>query len=112
MRFFMGVGRYTPNAAVSGDTGWRDAESKQWTSVINHWFRLRTMGDDRINARVCKWATRLGYSRACSNWCSRVRKRFRSSNIEDSVNVDASNLDKAFIQTAVRDALHLSCLST
>ena len=27
LRFFLGVGRYTPNAAVNGDTGW-DSISK------------------------------------------------------------------------------------
>ena len=34
-RFFMGVGRYTPNSAVMGDMGWENVEVKQWDSVIS-----------------------------------------------------------------------------
>ena len=31
----MGVGHYTPNAAVNGDMGWDKHIMKQWSSVIN-----------------------------------------------------------------------------
>ena len=33
MRLLLGVGRYTPNAAVSGDVGWPQSASRQWKSV-------------------------------------------------------------------------------
>ena len=55
-RFFMGVGRYTPNAAVMGDMGWTNTESRQWECVINQWFRLRAMDENRLNSKVFKWA--------------------------------------------------------
>ena len=35
MRFFLGVGKYTPTAAVSGELGWQPAFIKQWTSISN-----------------------------------------------------------------------------
>ena len=36
-RYFLGVGRYTPNVAVHGDMGWHHPVVKQWKSVVNVW---------------------------------------------------------------------------
>ena len=36
MRFFLGTGKYTPSAAVSGDMGWKPAFVKQWKSICVH----------------------------------------------------------------------------
>ena len=35
MRFFLGVGKYTPNLGVSGDMGWVPANLRQWKVVFN-----------------------------------------------------------------------------
>ena len=40
MRFYMGVGKYTPNDAIQGDMGWRPPSVKQWTCVFRHWARI------------------------------------------------------------------------
>ena len=48
-RYYMGVGRYTPNSAVQGDTGWKPMIVRQWTSVLNHWIRLKIIDTDRFN---------------------------------------------------------------
>ena len=34
MRFILGVGKYTSNAALSGDMGWSQPASWQWKSVL------------------------------------------------------------------------------
>ena len=34
-RFFLGVGKYTPNAAVNGDMGWTPSYIKQMNSVLS-----------------------------------------------------------------------------
>lgn len=31
----MGVGKYTPNDAISGDMGWRPPCTKQWSNVLD-----------------------------------------------------------------------------
>jgi hypothetical protein len=36
MRFFFGTGKYTPDAAVQGDMGWKPIIVKQWKAVCNH----------------------------------------------------------------------------
>ena len=50
-RFFMGVGRYIPNAAVMDDIGCESVEIRQCDSVINHSYRLRNMDIMRLNSK-------------------------------------------------------------
>lgn len=38
LRFYLGVGKYTPNTAVNGDTGWEAIYRGQWR-VIDQWCR-------------------------------------------------------------------------
>ena len=33
MRFFLGTGKYTPTAAVSGDMGWQPPVQQQWKAI-------------------------------------------------------------------------------
>ena len=81
-RFFMGVRPYTPNVATIGDMGWLSTDVRQWDSVINHWYRLRNMDENRINFKVFKWAAQNGNSR-CKKWCFRVKQQFIQSDIPD-----------------------------
>ena len=76
-RFFLEVGRYTPNAAVNGDMGWMPPHIKQLKTVLCHWFRLNHMDDKRVNKYVFQWSysTRQKYI----NWClhlERMMKKF------------------------------------
>ena len=36
MRFFLGVGKYTPNDAVSGEMAWKPTSVRQWTNGQNY----------------------------------------------------------------------------
>ena len=51
-RFFLGVGKYTPNAAVNGDVGWSPPIIKQWKSVLKQWLRLNSLENSRINRTI------------------------------------------------------------
>ena len=43
-RFYLGLGKYAPNAAVDGDMGGLPPiVLKQWKCLLNHWFRLNRM---------------------------------------------------------------------
>lgn len=37
MRFFLGVGRYTPVAALYGEMGWIPPFAQQWKVIANFW---------------------------------------------------------------------------
>ncbi len=51
-RFFMGMGKYTPNVAVQGDMGWKLAPHRQWIAMTRHWCRLINMEIGRLNKRI------------------------------------------------------------
>ena len=55
MRFFVGLGKYAPTAAVSGDMGWQQPETRQWMAVSRQWHRLMNMDNARVNNKVLKW---------------------------------------------------------
>jgi hypothetical protein len=58
-RYFLGLGRYTPNNAVLGEMGWTDPGERLWKCVFWQWFRLAALPAERLNARVHSWALRL-----------------------------------------------------
>ncbi|XP_052217139.1 uncharacterized protein LOC127835010 [Dreissena polymorpha] len=55
-RFYLGVGKYTPNAGITGDMGWLSPYARQWKSILTNWFRLNSMDNNRINYKVFKWS--------------------------------------------------------
>ena len=54
-RFFLGVGKYTPNIAVNGDIGWSLPITKQWLvptyyqAVEAVEVRFETLATDELN---------------------------------------------------------------
>jgi hypothetical protein len=58
-RYYLGVGRYTPNNAVIGEMGWTEPGERVWKCVFQQWYRLNALPMDRLNARVHSWALRL-----------------------------------------------------
>ena len=77
LRFFLGTGKYTPNAAICGDMGWQPPLVKQWKCICNTWDRLKRIPDDRLNKRVFVWS----YSNAnnsCKNGVYTVKKQFQN----------------------------------
>ena len=51
MRFYLGVGIYTPTAAVTEDMGLELAIVKQWKCVGNFWYRLCNMNNSRLTKK-------------------------------------------------------------
>ena len=85
-RYFLNVGKYTPVAAVNGDTAWYPMECRLWKSVLNHWCRLVNMDDNRLNKKVFKWCD-LKSSNSCKNWNFKVKKQFQKYNAQDSYQI-------------------------
>ena len=85
-RFFLGVGKYTPVAALQGDMGWEPSTVKQWVCIGRLWVRMANTADDRLNKRIAMWA----YGKAsfrCRNWFYTVRKRLSDLQINDALNI-------------------------
>ena len=54
-RCFLNVGKYTPAAAISGDTAWYPMECRLWKSVLNLWSRFVNMDSNRVNKTNFNW---------------------------------------------------------
>ena len=52
MRYYLGVGRYTPTAA-----GLDPPHIRQWKVIANFWSRMSCTTDARLNKRISLWAS-------------------------------------------------------
>ena len=77
MRFYMGVGKYTPNLALYGDMGWIPCNINQWTCVFRNWSRNTRMCNNRINKKVFLWGNSQG-NRKVKNSQYKINVKFKS----------------------------------
>ncbi len=83
-RYFMGLGKYAPNIALQGDTGWHHPIYHQWMCVSNLWCRMVNMSNNRLNKRVFVWSCNLSQK----NWASRTRNFFRDRHLAHLCEID------------------------
>jgi hypothetical protein len=76
-RFYLGLGKYSPNAALHGDMGWNTQEHKGWLNVCRSWRRLNNMDDNRKNKHVFKWAKGLAFDHNVKNWVHNIHAFFK-----------------------------------
>ena len=50
--YFLGLGRYAPNAAINGDMGWLSPEHSQWMCIIRKWCRLVNMDKSLLAKKI------------------------------------------------------------
>ena len=73
-RYFLGVGKYTPNTAVLGDMGWDFPKQRIGVSIARLWCRLTNLNNSRLNKRVFTWAKHEPQGR--NTWYKRVCNMF------------------------------------
>jgi len=103
MRFFLGTGKYTPNAAVSGDMGWVQPLSRQWKSICLQWHRFANMDNVRTNYKIFYWCCQKSSS-ACKNRCYLIRDMFMSLDLASVFN-NCRTFSVKFITDAVINKL-------
>ena len=79
MRFFLGVGKYTPNDAVSGEMAWKSTVVRHWKCVRLYWSKLAAMNNNRLNKRISLWAFEKA-GRSCKNWMHSVSQFLAANN--------------------------------
>ena len=62
-RFFLGVGRQTPNSAVQGDMGWKMIYHHVWINDIKLMYRTSSMPETRLSKHVYEWARMLSFDK-------------------------------------------------
>ena len=100
MRFFLGTGKYTPNAAVCGDMGWEPTHIKQWKSVCLYWHRMVHLDGSRINKRVFCWSDRNA-GRGCKNHNFLVKEKFKKAGLESFCNIRENFSRNALISQVI-----------
>mgnify|MGYP001393262065 CR=1 FL=1 len=76
-RYILGVGKYTPNDFIHGDTGISPPHISQWRAIGRQMCRMSNRGDDRINKRIYDWT--LNHANGnCKNSIFKVCKVFDS----------------------------------
>ena len=96
-RYYMGVGKYTPNAAIQGDMGWRLPVHRQWLAVLRQVVRFRDMDNQRLNKKVFIWANESADS--VNNWNRRVKRMCSELNLADIMCLDADIDTNIFIES-------------
>ena len=105
IRFFMCLGKYSPNDAINGDMDWKPPCVKQWRCVFRHWARCNVMSTDRVNYKVFRWAFRNAFNKK-KNWCFRIMTKFRECNLElytDLENILHNNVITQLIEDCLFD---------
>ncbi|XP_053395610.1 uncharacterized protein LOC128555864 [Mercenaria mercenaria] len=102
IRFFLGVGRYTPTGAVSGDMGWTPPLARQWISIDNFIVRMSKMDNNRLNKRIFVYLDKIGNYR-CRNWNFRVKTLLRKMNCSEFIVNNETTINKRELNTKVTD---------
>jgi hypothetical protein len=85
-RYFLGVGKYTPNAAVQGDTGLPPPWIDQWVSITRNWCRITCMNDSRLNKKIFLWSYKFAQNN-CKNLVWKILNFFRKLGANNLSNV-------------------------
>ena len=52
IRYFLGVHRFTPILAISGDMGWPVSLHRRWLNMLRLWIRLVGMDNNRLTKQI------------------------------------------------------------
>jgi hypothetical protein len=77
MRFFLGVGKTCPNAALYGELGWRPIHRSIEVTVLKYWYRLCNLDGNRLTGMVFRWGSRLA-EEGHNNWARRTQSLLRT----------------------------------
>ena len=83
-RYFLGVNKYTPNAAVRGDMGVKVPWQHQNIEIARQWCKFSNMSDTRLNKQIFLWA-KNGNSK---NWVKKTKELLHQCDLHDYVDMD------------------------
>ena len=86
-RFFLGVGKKTPNTAIMGEMGWTPQMVAQIQCIGRQLCRYSKMDQGRLNRHVIKWAL----DKNCNNWLNKVKVMFESVQLGNLLDFDVEH---------------------
>ena len=63
IRMFLGVHRFAPISAITGDMGWVPSKIRRFVNMFRFWNRLIKMNDNRLTKKIFQWDK--SFSRNC-----------------------------------------------
>lgn len=104
-RFFLGVKKYTPTTAVTGDMGWVSPSERVWTAVARQWHRFAVMNTSRLTKKVFSWCASLA-SRRVPNWPYKVQQQWESLDLGQLVDLEvAGQMSRRYLTQLVSSAV-------
>ncbi len=98
MRYFLGVHRFTPGLALTGDTGWLPSTYRRWAGMLRLWNRLIKMDE----SRVTKMTFHQDYARCNNNWSYEIKQIMQklglTQHFEHKTVVDLTRASSALTQ--------------
>ena len=76
MRYFLGVGKYTPNTELTGEMAWIPPTVRQWKTIALFRSRLSCSFQSRVNKRIALWANNKS-GNTCKNCFFYVKTVFK-----------------------------------
>jgi len=87
-RYFLGVGKYTPNAAVQGDMGLLPPFVHQWVNIARNWCRLVNMSTDRLNRKIFIWTWQFAINGKVKNALWNIAQFFKQNDMTEFLNIN------------------------
>ena len=119
IRYYLGVHRFTPTLALSGDMGWTISVHRRWLNIIRLWNHLVDMDDDRLTKKVFVYDFNKNTN---STWCSEVKSilekiGLRTRCFQNMIKCDIKYVNSHYsITTAMNGQLNLetcqNCIHT
>ena len=81
VRYFLGVHRFTPLLAISGDMGWTLSLHRRWVNMLRLWNRLVSMDNNRLTKKIFLYDLNLNRN---NSWCSEIRTIFDKIGLLDN----------------------------
>ena len=111
-RYFLGVGKYTPNAAVQGDVGIFPPIVDQWINITRNWCNMVNMASHRLNRKIMVWSWQYAVNGNCKNLIWKVLKYYKKNNLSDQRFITNNNLNKNDVLRRVTEIAMNNYVST
>ena len=101
LRFILGVHKFCPLPAMSGDVGWLGCKERHFISMIRYWNRLIRMSINRLTKKIFLY----DYNIKHNNWSSEIENILESVNLLNTFQTKIM-CDISLFESKIRENLH------
>ena len=97
IRYYMGVHKFAPNLAITGDMGWIPSCIRRKLNILRLWNKLLSLDDTNLTKQIFYW----DYNNPYNSWCSDVKRIFqevgRLDHYHNFLRCDISSFKEVFL---------------